>query len=480
MKIIILLAIVFTALFANVNDKILSQFSIISIFISIIVLLWNRRLSQEIKERERIEHELVKNQESLELALSGADLSKWEWDVKNKLYHLDDKFFELLGYNKDYLDNSINTYKMLIHPNDKEKIKKDITNHIRGITQYFQTEYRIKTKTDYLWIKITGKIVERDLQKKATKIIGVCENIDRRMKDDQEMESILEIIDKHTITAIVDIKGKIVDVSEGFCIRSGYDKSELIGKNYSMLKDIRISKDEYDFIWKNLKNGIKWEGEIKNLTKNNEEYYVYAYINPTIDEDGNVTGFVSVRDDVTAKKKVEELLIEDDLTKLYNRRFFNQVITRELNRAKRAKVYFTFVILDIDNFKKYNDNYGHIKGDITLKNVADILKKSFIRSSDFVFRLGGEEFAIIFSDTTPNDALEYANKVLKNVQNLAIEHKYNVGVGKDVVTLSAGITTLIPNDNTTEDYFYKLSDEALYIAKNSGRNKIIDSRYITK
>jgi diguanylate cyclase (GGDEF)-like protein/PAS domain S-box-containing protein len=480
MKIIFLLISTFVMLFASIDDKILWQFSVISIFVSAIVILWNRRLAQEIKVRERIELELIKEQENLALALSGAYLSKWEWDVKDGTYSLDDKFYKLLGYKKEQIDKSIYTYNLLIHPNDKDRIKDTIIKHLKGESEVYQVVYRLRAKDGYKWVRITGKVVERDITKKATKMIGVAENIDDRMKQENKMVSIMEIIDKHTLTSVTDKRGKIVDVSSGFCNISGYSKEELIGKTHKILRDTYADKKLYDEMWQTIQEGHKWEGEIKNISKDGSEYWVYTYINPTYDEDGVLTGYVAVRDNITDQKRIEALLIEDDLTKLYNRRFFNQTITREFNRAKRAEIYFTFIIFDVDNFKKYNDNYGHIQGDIALREVADVLKTSFMRASDYVFRLGGEEFAVIFSDTSPEDAFEYAKIVLKRIRELAIEHKHNVGVGKDIITLSAGITTLVPTEDMSEDSFYKLSDEALYIAKNNGRDKIVQSTNITR
>ncbi len=107
---------------------------------------------------------------------------------------------------------------------------------------------------------------------------------------------------------------------------------------------------------------------------------------------GRVDQVWATRVDISDRKRIEQISITDDLTDLYNRRYFNQVFGRELKRSQRDAVPLSVAMLDIDFFKKINDHYGHQKGDEVLKQVADLLKKHFARETDVIFRMGGEEF----------------------------------------------------------------------------------------
>ncbi|WP_428028566.1 diguanylate cyclase, partial [Arcobacter sp.] len=219
-------------------------------------------------------------------------------------------------------------------------------------------------------------------------------------------------------------------------------------------------------------NGIKWEGELKNLKKNGEVYWVHIAIHPNYQK-GKLVGYTAIRQDITDKKRVEYLSITDELTQTYNRRYFNTKIEEEINRAKRNNYYLGFIMLDIDHFKLYNDTYGHHAGDLALQKVATILKKHTSRASDFAFRLGGEEFGILFSYKNENESLEYANLIKNEIFELKIEHTTSTVVPH--ITASLGLVVKKGQDIKNVQTIYKLADEALYNAKASGRNKVFVS-----
>lgn len=170
-------------------------------------------------------------------------------------------------------------------------------------------------------------------------------------------------------------------------------------------------------------------------------------------------------------KKLEKLSITDQLTGLYNRRHFEDVFNRELKRAKRAKSSFSVILLDIDYFKRLNDLYGHNQGDKALVSLADCLKNVTKRASDFAFRVGGEEFAIITSDEESIAAINIIKILQNNLKELAILNE-----GSDVskyLTISAGILSLIPSDGDNIDSIMKRVDDRLYEAKRRARNQFV-------
>lgn len=177
-----------------------------------------------------------------------------------------------------------------------------------------------------------------------------------------------------------------------------------------------------------------------------------------------------IRNRKKIEKKLKEISITDELTTLYNRRYFNKTVKKLINSAKRDNQNICFAIMDIDFFKFYNDTYGHMMGDKALKEVSACLKKSLSRADDYCFRLGGEEFGILFKGLCPSQAKKLMEKVRLNIQNLKIPHEKNTT--SEYLTASFGLVILNATSIENEDELYKEADLLLYKAKENGRNQI--------
>ncbi|BAI81309.1 conserved hypothetical protein [Deferribacter desulfuricans SSM1] len=160
----------------------------------------------------------------------------------------------------------------------------------------------------------------------------------------------------------------------------------------------------------------------------------------------------------------------DKLTNLKNKYIFKQLFEQSWENAKRDRKPISILMIDIDDFKKYNDNYGHIAGDNVLKKIALILQENVKRNNDVVARFGGEEFIIMLYDTDEYGAKMIANNILKNINKTNIKHDYAT-FGR--VTVSIGCSTIIPKDNLNPNDLIIIADEALYKAKKEGKNKVI-------
>lgn len=287
-------------------------------------------------------------------------------------------------------------------------------------------------------------------------------------KINSQMKKYIKIVDENVLTSSTDKKGRIIYVSKAFCEISGYTKEELIGQNHRIIRHEDMPKKLFQELWNTITNGKVWQGEIKNKKKNGEFYWVKATISPVFDDNKNIVGYTAIREDITDKKRVEQISITDELTTLYNRRFFNEIFEREVNRAKRDEHPFALIIFDVDFFKLYNDSYGHQAGDLVLQKIGKKIKELCKRSSDFAFRIGGEEFAIIFTPHFKENAVEFANLINKEIEDLKIEHKHNKA--SPYITASVGIYTQIGNELDTTKEIYYFTDLALYEAKKNGRN----------
>jgi len=280
----------------------------------------------------------------------------------------------------------------------------------------------------------------------------------------------IELIDKNVITSATNKEGVITEVSEAFAKKSGYTKEELIGKKHNIVAHPDTPVKVYKELWKTILSGKIWQGELRNRTKNGNTYWVEMTITPLTDRYKTILGFTAILHDITDKKRIEEISITDGLTGLYNRHFFDMIFPREYNTAKRERKNIVFLIIDIDFFKQYNDSYGHLEGDKVLKLVSITMKKYFKRSNDYIFRLGGEEFGILFNDKTQEEAFKKANDLRSKIEELNMEHKKS-SVSK-YLTISAGLFCISPECNINLNDIYKEADNALYLAKNNGRNKI--------
>jgi len=171
-----------------------------------------------------------------------------------------------------------------------------------------------------------------------------------------------------------------------------------------------------------------------------------------------------------SNKKLERLSNTDGLTGLFNRRYFDKIIEIEWSRLQRQNRPLSIIMIDIDYFKKYNDMYGHQLGDSCIQTVAKVLDKSIHRSCDVAARYGGEEFVLVLSDVDSNGARTVAQSIIDKIKKEAIPH--NASNISDVVTMSFGTATLIPDKLSKPEYLLSLSDKALYRSKEEGRNRI--------
>ena len=290
-------------------------------------------------------------------------------------------------------------------------------------------------------------------------------------KQNQVLTEYVSLIDENIITSIGNRDDTIVEVSSAFAKTCGYSKEELIGKPFSMLRHESTPKEKYEDVLKVINSGQIWKGELRHQGKGGYDYWTKSTICPIVNESDESTIFTAIHQDITDRKNLEKISITDELTGLYNRRHFNAIIDRELNRSQRSGRTLSFAMMDVDHFKQYNDHYGHQKGDIALRTIGQTLEQMLERGSDYCFRLGGEEFGAIFIDLTPTQGLEFAEKIRTTIENLGVDHQWSDVA--PVITISMGLLSVTPGPGVTVDEIYKMADEALYSAKAEGRNRVV-------
>jgi diguanylate cyclase (GGDEF)-like protein/PAS domain S-box-containing protein len=294
---------------------------------------------------------------------------------------------------------------------------------------------------------------------------------------------------------ITDRIGTITWVNPAACAITGYAAGELIGQHTRMLKSGQHEREFYANLWATISVGATWSGTIINRRKDGTLYHEEQTIAPVVDEAGQVSHFIAIKQDITARRRNEEALasahaklgeyvreieslagrlreqaIRDPLTGLHNRRFFEESAERDAARAIRLGEPLALALLDIDHFKQINDAHGHATGDLVLQTLASVLRTS-ARATDLVCRFGGEEFVIVLPGATLSAALERTEQwraVIAATSIATDDHK------EVRYTVSIGVALLGPGDSMSS--VLRRADAALYEAKRGGRNRVVSTQ----
>jgi len=277
------------------------------------------------------------------------------------------------------------------------------------------------------------------------------------------LENYVEHIEQSFIVSKTDLKGIITYVNNKFCEISKYSREELIGQPHNIVRHPEMPKHVFSQMWKTIQNKEIFQNIVKNRAKDGSTYIVEAKIFPIV-VDGEIVEYVSIRTDITKyEQEKERRIYTDDLTKVFNRLKFNELLELEIKNMRRFRLPFSVALLDIDHFKNFNDTYGHLVGDEVLIMIAQYIN-THIRKTDIFARWGGEEFILFFKGTDINGAECVTNKLREAISKL--KHS-DIDIN---ITVSFGITEYQNND--TLDIIFKRCDDALYKAKQLGRNRV--------
>ncbi|WP_179958195.1 sensor domain-containing diguanylate cyclase [Chitinimonas arctica] len=267
---------------------------------------------------------------------------------------------------------------------------------------------------------------------------------------------------------ITDSTGCVIWVNEAFCRLSGYAPQDIVGHSPSLLQSGRQDGYFYRRLWRTIQSGKVWHQEIVNKRKDGTFYTVEEIITPLYDANGKISHFIAFQHDLGKRRERNQrqqfLAYHDSLTGLINRPRFMEQLEETLTQSQHDHCRMALLFIDLDHFKEVNDQYGHTVGDRLLKAVARRLR-SAVRQDDIVARLGGDEFTVIVKCLSqPEPATLMAEKLVASVgrpYHLA-NHSLEIGA-------SIGIA-LYPEDGDTPTQLLEHADEAMYRAKQAGRD----------
>lgn len=286
----------------------------------------------------------------------------------------------------------------------------------------------------------------------------------------QEKLRLASLVLEHSSEAlmITDATNVIVDVNPAFTGLTGYSKEDVLGQKPSLLRSDMQGPDFYRLMWESLKAEGKWQGEIWNRRKTGELFVEWLTINTLYGDDGLPYRRVALFSDVTENKKKEELLWQqanfDMLTLLPNRRMFQDRLDVELKKLRRSGNKLAVFFMDLDRFKEVNDTLGHHRGDMLLRQAAKRIL-SCVRVSDTVARLGGDEFTVILTDVENASSIERVAQCIV----ASLSEPFDLDGHPARVSVSVGIA-IGPDDASEAAALVQMADQAMYAAKQAGRN----------
>ncbi|MDX1294972.1 MAG: diguanylate cyclase, partial [Sulfurimonadaceae bacterium] len=414
-------------------------------------------IARDISERKRILKELEVSEEKYRSIVENSMVGVFRSDIRGGIHYVNEAAVEMLEFDSAaelLQSNSVLLYKEpVVRKKLLEILKRD------GSVSNFEIEIlshkkRIKTllfSATFDGTMLNGTMMDITEEKKARREVT-------------RLSRAIEQIDD--LVLITDRSGLIEYVNDAFVEHTGYEREEVYGKNARLLKSGEHDQPFYKGLWSTILSGNVFKGRVINRKKDGEIFYEQKTITPIKDKVGNIVTFVSTSKDITQtvemEERLEQMAMTDKLTGINNRHRFEELYNQEIERVSRYESPVSMIMFDIDHFKKINDTYGHDVGDKVLKQIVRVVGNC-IRKVDIFARWGGEEFLILCPETTVEDAMLLANKMRREIEDTEFET-----VGS--VKASFGVSGFIHGEN--KENLFKRVDNALYMAKDKGRNRV--------
>jgi len=325
-------------------------------------------------------------------------------------------------------------------------------------------ELRLNINSKQIWMQANFK-----LDKNQDKCFIALTDITKQKIAEEEIRLAATVYESlNEAVVVANNEGNIIAVNPSFIKLTGMSSEQIVGQSCNVLRSKFHNNAFYKNLWQSLQKTGRWQGEVTNNRQNGQQYMGWLTISTIYDADKNVSKRVGLLTDITEKKRATDLIEKqanfDSLTGLPNRRLFNSKLMQELLLSHRKERQFALFSIDLDQFKDINDSLGHQVGDQLLIEAALRLQKC-IRNIDTVSRLGGDEFTIIMSNLATIESTGIlADRILQT-----LNAPFHLGDNLGYISASVGIA-IYPDDGTNIESLIKNADQAMYAAKNDGRN----------
>jgi diguanylate cyclase (GGDEF)-like protein/PAS domain S-box-containing protein len=436
----------------------------------------------DITERTQMEEQSRLGEARWKLALEAVGDGVWDWHVQTGEMIFSRRFEQLFGFDENQYGQHMEDWMSRIHPDDKPRVMTVLQAHLNGNTSSFFNEHRSQCRDgSWKWVLSRGAIVSRNEGGKALRMIGTHMDISARNQTEEALrvanqfqQAVFDSLS--TQIAVLDRHGNVQQTNaawQEYAVQHGYaDCCGFIGANYLEVLERVAGKDQATFLAASagIAEVISGQAPLFQLQYAShapqEVRWFLMKVTPVRDAQGRV---VVSHEDISKLKAAElaslTLVNIDALTGALSRRNFLNLAEQELARSTRYKLPLMVLMLDLDHFKLINDSHGHAAGDVVLMRFVQTVA-GVLRESDFMGRIGGEEFAVLLPNTTLEGGRTLAQRIVETVRNSPVA----VDSNHIPITVSIGASCL--SDETSVSDLLKLADAALYRAKKGGRDRL--------
>jgi diguanylate cyclase (GGDEF)-like protein/PAS domain S-box-containing protein len=430
------------------------------------------------------------NQEQIEAIVSEAGIAIWDCMVQTGDLFCNERWAGIVGYSlKELQPLSINTWTALLHPKDLIKSSQILEKYLKGDTERYELEFRMKHKQGhYVWVLSSGKIIEYSADNIPTRMVGSHIDITQRKQYEEKLATTSNILDESQ--KIAKVGGWELDVKTGnvFWTKEIYriyeTSPEIFNPTVDSVLDFFVpdSKRKLEKALGDAMNrGINYNLELKLYTATGRLIDVKAtcVVSMKDDKPDKLRGTLQdISEQKAIRRKLEksnnklEKLNEklkhsanyDALTGLPNRNFLADRMQQSIKKIERTGRHLAIAFIDLDGFKEINDAYGHSSGDDLLRRISSSIQDS-MRVCDTLSRFGGDEFVMILDELSkPYDCIPILKRTLESIASITF-------INDKAIKVSASIgVTIYPQDNCNSDQLIRHADQAMYIAKKSGKN----------
>lgn len=428
------------------------------------------RVAQRSLELDAANQALSKSEARLALALKASELGLWDWNLQtDEVHHT--QIQELFGLEPEQVTALLRHLKPRLHPDDLPALKRALVEHLKGRTEDYQIEYRVRHGDGHwVWIEDRGRAVERADNGRVIRMVGTRRDISVSKAQEEQLQLAATVFEAASEGIVIfDPNYSLIAVNQAFSRVTGYEIEEILGRSVVELPCSRDARRHYAAIHQALEQYGSWQGELVETRKNGEMYPQWLQLTAVRNSRGNVSHIVGFFADLSARRESEErmryLTHYDELTGLANRSMFRERLSEAHQRVRQGG-YRSLALLHInlDRFKQLNDSLGHEIADQLLQKMARRLVNA-LPEADTIARLSGDEFAVLFN------AYGNLSSLARVATRLAAKLRLPVTVeGHElVVSASMGIS-LLPDNAREISALVSQSNMAMQHAKHLGGN----------
>jgi diguanylate cyclase (GGDEF)-like protein/PAS domain S-box-containing protein len=428
------------------------------------------RVAQRSLELDAANQALSKSEARLALAMKASELGLWDWNLQtDEVHHT--QIQELFGLEPEQVTALLRHLKPRLHPDDLPALKRALVEHMKGRTEDYQIEYRVRHGDGHwVWIEDRGRAVERADNGRVIRMVGTRRDISVSKAQEEQLQLAATVFEAASEGIVIfDPNYALIAVNQAFSRVTGYETAEILGRNVVELPCSRDARRHYGAIHHALEQHGSWQGELVETRKNGEMYPQWLQLTAVRDIRGNVSHIVGFFADLSARRESEErmryLTHYDELTGLANRSMFRERLSEAHQRVRQGG-YRSLALLHInlDRFKQLNDSLGHEVADQLLQKMARRLVNA-LPEADTIARLSGDEFAVLFNTYGNLSSLARVATRLSAKLRLPV----TVEGHELVVSASMGIS-LLPDNAREISALVSQSNMAMQHAKHLGGN----------